>query len=115
MAETFKKYRALLFIIALVLLGWWAYSAYKGETSPNLVAEKGEAGEVGRDLLNLLLESNTITLDDTVFSGELFLRLQDFGKPIPPEDSGRDNPFAPLTGFVAGSDSGPTITVNVGR
>lgn len=117
MAEIFKKYRNILLLILLGLGAWWGYSSFFGGAAPapDLVAESKATSEVGKDLLDLLLESNTIKLDSAIFQNDIFGRLQDFGKPIPPETAGRPNPFAPLAGSDTGDkESGPAISVSVG-
>jgi hypothetical protein len=58
----------------------------------------GEAGlAVGREFLSLLLNIRSLKLDDSIFSNQAFVALQDFSRPIPPDTNpGRPNPFAPL-------------------
>lgn len=67
------------------------------------VAGAAAAGPVGQDLLPILLNVKSIQLDIGIFSSKAFTILQDFNRPIPPDnDPGRANPFAPL-----GSDGLP--------
>lgn len=72
------------------LLYWWSGS----ETSPALSQEP--ASPLSGDLLAILGSLNTITLDETIFADSAFSSLTDFGVTIPPQASGRRNPFAPL-------------------
>ncbi len=52
---------------------------------------------VGQDFLTTLLSVESITLDDSIFKNKGFALLQDFNRPIPPDDNpGRPNPFAPI-------------------
>ena len=52
---------------------------------------------VGQDFLSLLLNVESIKLDDSIFSSKEFGLLQDFNRPIPPDNNpGRPNPFAPI-------------------
>ena len=52
---------------------------------------------VGQDFLTLLLNVQSIKLDDTIFTSKAFTLLQDFNRPIPPDTNpGRPNPFAAL-------------------
>ena len=56
----------------------------------------GEATVEG-SLLATLDRLRGIRLDDKLFSSPIFTSLADFAKPISPEPSGRNNPFAPLS------------------
>lgn len=74
-------------------------------TTPTSTAD---AGTIGTDFLNTLLSIESISLDDSLFTSKQFTVLQDFNRPIPPDQNpGRLNPFAPI-----GSD-GVTTSVQV--
>ncbi len=60
-------------------------------------ASMSTANAVGGDFLSLLLNIQSIKLDDSILSSKAFTVLQDFNRPIPPDaDPGRPNPFAPV-------------------
>lgn len=48
------------------------------------------------DLLSTLRELKRLRLDESIFSDQSFLSLTDQSRPLPPQTSGRINPFAPL-------------------
>ncbi len=48
------------------------------------------------DLLSTLRELKRLSLDEKIFSDPSFKSLIDHSRPLPPQTSGRLNPFAPL-------------------
>ena len=67
-----------------------------GATAPASAAPT-ESVSVGQDFLTLLLNIESIKLDDSIFTNKEFTILQDFNRPIPPDTNpGRPNPFAPV-------------------
>jgi hypothetical protein len=48
------------------------------------------------DLLSTLRELKRLRLDDSIFTMPSFVSLTDQSRPLPPQTSGRINPFAPL-------------------
>ncbi len=73
------------------LLYWWSG---QGPTT-TLVTEESQS-PLSTDLLATLGNLNTITLDETLFTDEIFQSLTDFGVTIPEQSAGRRNPFAPI-------------------
>ena len=60
-------------------------------------AEAADADAASKEFLALLLNIQSIKLDDSFFASPGFLALQDFSHAIPPDTNpGRPNPFAPL-------------------
>lgn len=81
-----------LLMVAVIgtLLYWWSGSS----SSPVLTQDT--PSPLSTDLLATLGSLNTITLDESIFEDESFQSLTDFGVTIPPQATGRRNPFAPL-------------------
>lgn len=111
-------------IIALVIIGG-AYvflAGGKKEESPLLVKNSPssdtstqnvlfaentpELAEV-RDIVLILNQLKTISIDDTIFRDPAFMALTDFHREISPQPKGRPNPFLPGEG-VKSSASGQT-------
>lgn len=70
-------------------------TASKTTATPTKSASASNA--VGADFLSLLLNIQSIKLDDSLFSNKAFTVLQDYNRPIPPDTNpGRPNPFAPI-------------------
>lgn len=83
-------------LIGLIVLGGlvWAYFTYfSGSTSEPLTTQDAN---ISGNLLITLGSLHTIRLDNSIFTDPVFLSLSDFGTTIPPQASGRGNPFAPL-------------------
>lgn len=102
--------RNIIILIVLIVLGIVGYSVFfkkniddqgglattasSGTTLPVGVSDENA---VGREFLGLLLNIRSLKLDDSIFTSQAFLSLQDFSRPIPPDTNpGRPNPFAPL-------------------
>lgn len=68
-----------------------------GTVATNATAAAADASSVGQDFVTLLLNIQSIKLDDSLFTSKQFTLLQDFNRPIPPDTNpGRPNPFANL-------------------
>ena len=96
-----KKYKTIILIIAIIIIGWFGYSILfveEGEESL-LVSDFGVLGSENtasvaeNELLTLLLDVRLVELDGSIFSGDVFKSLNDFSQEIIPEPVGRENPF----------------------
>ena len=103
MTELLKKNKTLLIILVIVIVAFIGYTIIfnPGEdagvlTSKNITTRGGGDNQ----LLLLLVNLRSITLDDSLFRDPAFRDLIDFGQQLTPEPTGRQNPFAPV-----GSDS----------
>lgn len=77
---------------AVLCLGFYLWTT-SGSTP---LLSESQASPVSQELIATLGKLHTITLDQTVFSDPVFVSLNDFGVTIPPEATGRRNPFAPV-------------------
>lgn len=104
MIETLKKYKTLLTVLVIAVLGFIVYSIFfsgGGNDGTVLTSQSGSVrGGGDNELLLLLVNLKSITLDDSIFSDPAFRSLIDFGQELTQEPTGRQNPFAPV-----GSDS----------
>jgi hypothetical protein len=112
---SFLQKNKALGLIALVLVAGLAYYVYTSATGSPPVADLtsvdvsgGQSGE----LLSTLNDLNNITLSTAVFSDPVYISLTDFGVVIPPEPSGRGDPFLP---FSAPPAKGGTTLPTSGR
>jgi hypothetical protein len=72
--------------------------------------QAGSGTDIGREFLTSLLNLKTLTLSDKLFTNSSFQTLEDFSIAIiPPNDPGRPNPFAPVSGSVVGVNDGTII------
>lgn len=126
MAEIFQKYKKIFLfggIFLALLLLYWLFFGGSGTQKPSapsptaggLVSEaavtvEDEAG--GRELLAILTELQSITLDSSIFSSPAFISLNDWSKPIDPQplgsSVGRRNPFSDFGG------SAPAVSTGAG-
>lgn len=104
----FKKYKNIIIIAVIIVIAAFAYNLFVGKTDDSLLTSEVKGTEnsaLETDLLSILIDLRSITLDDSIFSNQAFMSLRDFGQDIVPEPVGRENPFAPvdasnLTGSV---------------
>lgn len=101
MTSFFKKYQSVITIIVVVGIAFIAYSIFFKPQSDQLLALKVEGSEerspIEEELVVLLLQLRSITLDTALLADPLFQSLQDFGQTIVPEATGRENPFEPFS------------------
>lgn len=96
-------------VIAVVLILIYIFFIKKAPEEQNLVSSSklntvlsdtntlDQNSVIAKDLLSVLLSVKSIKLDDTIFSNEAFLSLQDSSILLNPSgDEGRANPFAPI-------------------
>ncbi len=87
----------LVFTVAIG--AWYFLGGESAAPEDGLVTESftSPASEEDRDLVAILLELRSVTLDSAIFSDPVFRSLRDFGSQIISEKEGRPNPFAPLS------------------
>lgn len=85
--------------LAVIVIGYFLFFG-GGESENPLTSTRSPQGEaelsIGRELLVTLLELRSLTLDPSLFKDPVFQSLRDFSVPLPPQQAGRRNPFAPL-------------------
>lgn len=84
-------------LVALLVLVYYYWGGNSGTPEPVLTQQDVS---VSQDLLLTLNNLRAIKLDPSIFSDPLFQSLTDFGVTIPPQPTGRGNPFAPV-GFTS--------------
>lgn len=72
-----------------------------GENAPELA-------EV-RDIVLILNQLKTISIDDAIFRDPAFVALTDFHREISPQPKGRPNPFLPGEGVKSGALQGSSV------
>lgn len=99
MIEILKKYKTLLIIVVLVFIAFIGYSMFFNKTNNSSVLTSQNTSIKGggdNELLVLLINLKSITLDDSLFNDPAFKKLVDFGQELIPEPTGRQNPFSPV-------------------
>lgn len=104
-----------MIIITIIVVALIAYFYYEGSvptTNSSLETSiaNNEAQAVGVRVLTLLKQIKSLTIDSGLFVDPSYLTLRDYSVQIPPENVGRSNPFAPLSGM----QSAATTTTKTG-
>jgi hypothetical protein len=85
------------------------YFFFRSTAAPAIVYDQFgnqvQAQVVGQDLVDLLSQLKTVTLDQALFHSAAFLFLTDYGITLPNETPGRKNPFDLLPGVVQNTAS----------
>ena len=77
-------------VLTLIYYVWTS-----AENSAFLTMTEGTS-PLSQEILTTLGQLHTIRLDSAVFNDPVFISLSDFGVTIPPQQTGRRNPFAPV-------------------
>lgn len=101
-----KTVTGVVVLAVFIILSFLFYSWSGGSSSVNEL--NSDSSQMGQALLITLAGLNTIHLDGSIFSDPVFASLTDFGVVIPPQPSGRRNPFLPIgaTGKTAPTSGG---------
>lgn len=99
MIEALKKYKTILITIVVIIVAFWLFSTFfatKDRSGGVLTSQNVTAREGDNELLILLVNLRSITLDNGLFTDPAFRALVDFGQGLVPEPVGRQNPFIPV-------------------
>lgn len=101
--STLKSTIIIVAIIAIALIAYFYYEGGKPADSGSLLsAGSAQNGSlVGSQVLGLLNQIQSLHIDVSLFTDPGYQTLRDYSVEIPPENVGRDNPFAPLPGGPA--------------
>lgn len=102
-----KQSKNIKIVVGALVLALLAFVGYKylntgdaASDSDVLIAQNQNQDVVGSDIIAELRLLNSIQLDVTIFTSDVFRSLNDFSLEVVPEPQGRVNPFASI-----GSDS----------
>lgn len=85
-----------ILIILLCLVGLWGYMTYFSSPPASATLNTEPVSPLSPDILITLANLTTIKLDNKIFTDPLFTSLTDYSVPLPAQNAGRRNPFAPL-------------------
>ena len=89
-------------IVLLAVVAYAVYFFFFRNSAPEVILDEFgnpvAAQVVGQDLIDTLVDLQSVTLSDKVFSTPAFMSLIDFAVELTPETPGRSNPFSPITG-----------------
>ena len=92
MMTSLQKNKNLIIVVALVVVAFWVYVSFFKPDNSSTPADPA-AQQVGSDVLDLYASLQSVTLDQSLFSSDLYKRLVDFSTTIPSQPAGRSNPF----------------------
>ncbi len=92
-----KKIFIILIIIAVALLAFW-YLGNNNQPSDSSLSTTVSAPQStdAKYIYSLLQSMKQVKLDNSIFSNPVFTSLKDNTIMLSPQDSGRNNPFAPI-------------------
>ena len=106
------KYKNIIIVLVIVILGFVAYSFLKPADSTETLlstTEKQDSTQIlGDEISSAINQINSLKLDRGVLDDPVVKNLVDHSKPIVSEPVGRKNPFAPI-----GQDSGNSATSTI--
>src|SRR3989344_5959626 len=102
MQEGTNTKKIVLAIVVILFVAFLLYFFLFRDTEPEMTFDEFgnpvAAQVVGKDLIDLLAELQSVTLNAAIFQSPLFLNLIDRGIELRAEPIGRPNPFANLPG-----------------
>lgn len=94
-----SKNTIILIVLGLLLLGAAGYLLFgKGSTSATVSVSEGPTSAVEQTFINLTAQISPVSFDTSILEDAHFNALVDLKTAIIPEDAGRIDPFAPLSG-----------------
>lgn len=104
-----KSYTSTIVVIVIIVLAVLVYFYYQGKApAEGLVVEADPNTQMAAmQVSSLLAQVDMIHIDSTLFSDPGFQSLNDHTVAIPPQEVGRQNPFAPWAGAQVATTSVP--------
>lgn len=100
-----KVQKLIIVAFVLLILAFLGYRIFlQSAELPVGEADLSGVAVVGQDILDLVKETERVSIDKSLFSSVLFTGLVDFEVIPTPEAQGRPDPFAPV-----GVDSEPIV------
>ena len=102
------KRSTIIILIIVVIVAAGAYFYFEGSpaslSGDSLLQadSNAQAEAAGAQVLILLNQIQSLSIDTSLFSDPGWNTLVDYTVPIPPENVGRSNPFAPIPGVNVG-------------
>ncbi|MEX0930508.1 MAG: hypothetical protein WDZ79_02390 [Candidatus Paceibacterota bacterium] len=110
MWDVIKKNKYSVGLLAIVLVAAIAYSVFyvadgvplpffgASDTQPAAQDQQVSEMRVGEDIFRLIERLEQIDLNPVIFTRPAFATLRDFNYVIRPQNQGRSDPFAPISG-----------------
>ena len=107
-----KRTKQIIISSVIIVIAFVVFKVFFSSNVPSdttLVADQTGSTDIsgGQAILVLLNNLNKVTLDESVFSDNVFTSLVDFERPIQDQVIGRQNPFLPI-----GVDNSATVSLS---
>lgn len=103
--------KVLIGVVVLVLV-FFVFNYFKNtaDTDTGSLIVQGETKETvdAKYILNLLNKMNQVSLNDSIFVNQAFMRLEDNSVALFPQPISRENPFAPINSSEINSSATTT-------
>ena len=96
------KLKKIIIIVPILIVMFIVYAIYVKQDPEQTVfidgrgATQSDARIMATQISQALLRIEQIKLDKSIFANPIYLSLVDRSRPINPEPTGRQNPFAPI-------------------
>lgn len=96
--ESVKKNKILLMIFILTTVFFVYFFFFGGSNTTSSVLEDLSVSEstVSSDVIHKLNQLNSVQIDQSLFTGAVWMSLQDMSTPLPNDTAGKNDPFSPL-------------------
>ena len=103
------KYQNIIVIAVVLVIAFGVYSYFFSGKQESILSTENVSAQApaDQDLIALLLDLKSISLNEEIFSDAAFKSLSDFSKDLVAEPVGRSNPFAPLSAGAQSSAKAP--------
>lgn len=93
--------KSTIILLIVLVVGAFVYFFVIGDDTQDISFllegnSDGISDNVGAEVLALLQQIQSIEIDASVFSSPVYRTLRDYSVSIPPQNVGRQNPFAPI-------------------
>lgn len=102
-----KKNIIIIVVILLAVGVFFYWNGSKPSADASLLQTSPTDANIGANVLSLLNQIQSLRIDTSLFKNPAFQSFQDYTVSIPPVNVGRQNPFAPIPGFVIVDPNAP--------
>lgn len=86
----------IILVLVIGMVAFWYLTKTDGTTAYLVTDVKTTDSVDAKYIYNILQQMAQVSLDDSLFSNQIFQNLKDNTVSFSPQSSGRNNPFAPV-------------------
>ncbi|MFA5934464.1 MAG: hypothetical protein WC827_01075 [Candidatus Paceibacterota bacterium] len=93
-----NKKNIIILIVVAIIFAFVGFYLFKNKSTDETLVSDSKVTNSGdaQAIYNLLQKMAKVKLDDSIFSNQIFQSLKDNSIEVAPQETGRDNPFAPI-------------------